>query len=130
MPTRPATAGDALIFYWKIIGPVDYNDISEDANRGEVVVNATFCCMELLKDHGTYKIDLPNCAIRELKIHLGIGSGVVYDVHVGGGEGGRWEHLIAGEAVNQLSYVLDEAKAGACARAAFLAASQDMNCRA
>ncbi len=94
------------------MGPVDYSDISEDANRGELVLNAAFCCMDLLKDNGTHRINLPNCAIKELKIHLGIGAGKIYDVHVGGDTSGRWEHLIAGEAVNQLSQVLDEAKSG------------------
>jgi class 3 adenylate cyclase len=42
---------------------------------------------------------------------LGIGAGLVSDVFVGGFPG-RWEHFLAGDGVNQLSQVLDLAKAG------------------
>ncbi|RKO89320.1 nucleotide cyclase, partial [Blyttiomyces helicus] len=100
--------GDAVIFYWKL--SPDDPDQSDNA-RGELVLKACHCCMDLLNNLGTYDIDIPDCATKVLRIHLGIGAGTVYDVHVGGFPG-RWEHFIAGDAVNQLSHVLDLAKAG------------------
>jgi hypothetical protein len=60
---------------------------------------------------GTYNIDIEDCSTKILRIHLGIGAGMIHEVHVGGGLG-RWEFFIAGDGVNQLGSVLDLAKAG------------------
>lgn len=79
--------------------------------RGETVYQAARCCLKLLTDLGEFKIDIKNCDTKALKIHLGIGAGKVYDILVGGYQD-RWEHFLAGEAANQLSQVLDLAKAG------------------
>jgi hypothetical protein len=78
--------------------------------KGEIVLRAAHCCLELLKKLGTYNIDIQDCDTKVLKIHLGIGAGQIYDVHVG--YGNRWEHFIAGDGVNQLGTVLDLAKSG------------------
>jgi hypothetical protein len=122
--------GDAVIIYWKVNGthtdgigqvspkkPVtpEYFDFelkqtSEECEKGEIVLKAANCCLELLKRLGTYTIDIEDCSIKTLRIHLGIGAGQIFDVHVG--EGDRWEHFIAGDGINQLSTVLDLAKAG------------------
>ena len=80
-----------------------------DIRKGELVYKAANCCSDLLAKLGSYEVKIPEKKV--LNIHLGIGSGTVYDVHVGGPPG-RWEHFIAGEAVNQLSIVLDLAKPG------------------
>jgi class 3 adenylate cyclase len=115
-------AGDAVIFYWTLDvkrgdkeddDDFDDDDISPEENieRGECVLRACECCLQLLTELGEYKIDLPDIDIKVLRIHLGIGAGALYDVHVGGGPG-RWEHLIAGDAINQLGIVLDLAKPG------------------
>lgn len=48
----------------------------------------------------------------ELRIHLGIGAGKVFDVVVGSAQHSRFEHFVAGEAVEQLGLVLDLAKPG------------------
>jgi len=104
--------GDAVIFYWKIPGlTTAETSLADDTARGELVLKACHCCLDLLTKLGKYAIDIPQCDIKELRIHLGIGAGQIFDVHVGG-ESGRWEHFIAGEAVNQLAQVLDLAKAG------------------
>ncbi|KAI9208088.1 nucleotide cyclase [Polychytrium aggregatum] len=107
-------AGDAVIVYWKIEGPCDGTNISPNdpvsIARGELVVKACYCCLDMLKKLGRYKINIPGCEIEDLQIHLGIGSGQLYDVHVGMTD--RWEHFIAGEAVNQLNHVLNAAKPG------------------
>ena len=84
--------------------------------RGELVLKAARCCLDLLTKLGTYEVNIPELddpqgKYKELRIHLGIGAGKLFDVHVGG-EFGRWEHFIAGDAVNQLATVLDLAKAG------------------
>ena len=78
--------------------------------KGDIVGKASQCCLELLRKLGTYNIEIPECEIKVLKIHLGIGAGQIFDVHVGHGD--RWEHFIAGDGVNQLATVLDLAKSG------------------
>jgi class 3 adenylate cyclase len=86
-------------------------DHSEDVERGELVYKASHCCLTLLTKWGNYDINIPDCATKTLRIHLGIGAGLISDIIVGGSPG-RWEHLIAGDGINQLSTVLDLAKAG------------------
>jgi len=101
--------GDAVIFYWKI-NDDNLDDISEDPARGELVLTACDCCIKLLNQLGRFPIDIPDCEITELKIHLGIGAGKIYDIHVGTKD--RWEHFIGGDAMDQISTVLDLAEAG------------------
>ena len=86
-------------------------DSQEDIERGELVFKAAHCCLALLTKLGTYDINIADCATKQLRIHLGIGAGLITNIVVGG-DPGRWEHLIAGDGVNQLSQVLDLAKAG------------------
>ncbi|KAJ3190642.1 hypothetical protein HK101_008516 [Irineochytrium annulatum] len=102
-------AGDAVIVCWKMEDEDDGG--AWELPRAELVLRASYCCMDLLNNLGTYVIDIPNCATKMLRIHLGIGAGNIFDVHLGG-EHGRWEHFITGDAVKQLSFVLDLAKAG------------------
>ncbi len=122
-----------MIFYWKLpaiakdqkeIDRIDEEDEDdellgeinpktkslEDVAKGELVLKAAHCCLELLKKLGSYQIDIAECNIKVLRIHLGIGAGTIHDVHVGAAD--RWEHFIAGEGVNQLATVLDLAKSG------------------
>ncbi|KAJ3125159.1 hypothetical protein HK098_000533 [Nowakowskiella sp. JEL0407] len=82
----------------------------DDRRRGELVLKASLCCLDLLTKLGTYDIDIPGNETKSLRIHLGIGAGKIYDVHVG--DAGRWEHFVASDAVNQLAHVLDLAKSG------------------
>ncbi|KAI8916196.1 nucleotide cyclase [Gorgonomyces haynaldii] len=103
-------AGDAVIVCWRSDQLVDLFDNDQDAARGELVYKAAQCCLRLLTELGTYAIDIKDCDTRLLRIHLGIGAGLISDVIVGG-ETGRWEHFIAGEGVLQLAQVLDLAKA-------------------
>ena len=86
------------------------NSPNEDSAKGEVVLKAAHCCLDLLKQLGSYEVEIPQIGQKVLAIHLGIGAGNVFDVQVGGID--RWEHFIAGDAVNQLASVLDLAKAG------------------
>ncbi|KNE69724.1 hypothetical protein AMAG_14269 [Allomyces macrogynus ATCC 38327] len=107
--------------------------------RGRLVVQAAECCFDLLGKLKNYKVKIPmpgtgggavildgsitsgvtrsaNGGVamfeeRELKIHLGIGAGKIYDIHVGG-DPGRWEHFVVGDAMEQLAIVLDLAKPG------------------
>ncbi|KAI9093055.1 nucleotide cyclase [Phlyctochytrium arcticum] len=101
-------AGDAVIFYWPLDPRKD--DIENEQTRGEIVLKASYCCLDLLHHCNPYPINLTDVGMKELRIHLGIGSGYVYDVHVG--EQYRWEHFIAGDGVNQIAAVLDLAKPG------------------
>lgn len=104
------TKGDAVIFYWKLSKDDFNSDKTDDNVRGEIVLQAAHCCLELLKLLGSYEVQIPELGSKILRIHLGIGAGSVYDVNVGGLD--RWEHFIGGDAVNQLASVLDLAKAG------------------
>ncbi|KAJ3049420.1 hypothetical protein HK097_009578 [Rhizophlyctis rosea] len=113
-------AGDAVIFYWKL--PVDPTRSTHDPDEGEeqiddvaggeIVLKAATCCGRLLEELGSFAIDIDGIDTKELRMHLGIGAGKVFDVHVGGEKGSRWEHFVAGDAVNQISTVLDLAKPG------------------
>ena len=104
-------SGDALVVYWSSPTAINMTDSKEDIERGELVYKAAHCCLTLLTKLGTYGINIADCPTKTLAIHLGIGAGLITDVVVGGAPG-RWEHFIAGDAVNQLSQVLDLAKAG------------------
>ena len=84
---------------------------AKEVARGEIVLKAAQCCLDLLTRLGTYDINVEDCATKLLRIHLGIGAGPIYEVHVGGPPG-RWEFFISGDGVNQLGSVLDLAKAG------------------
>ncbi|KAI9223332.1 hypothetical protein BC828DRAFT_268396 [Blastocladiella britannica] len=87
--------------------------------QGTPVVKAAECCLDLLHKLQNYTVQIPPPAnnpseapaTRELKIHLGIGAGKIYDVHVGG-DPGRWEHFVVGDAMEQLAQVLDLASPG------------------
>ncbi|KAI8850317.1 hypothetical protein BC829DRAFT_488861 [Chytridium lagenaria] len=102
-------AGDAVIVCWKM--EEEEGDGAWELPRAELVLKASYCCMDLINNLGTYEIDIPNYETKILRLHLGIGAGTIYDVHVGG-DPGRWEHFVTGDAIKQLSYVLDLAKAG------------------
>ncbi|KAJ3115032.1 hypothetical protein HK098_007081, partial [Nowakowskiella sp. JEL0407] len=105
-------AGDAVVFYWKMESTNLF--FTDDRKRGELVLKASLCCLDLLTKLGTYDIDIPGNETKSLRIHLGIGAGKIYDVHVG--DAGRWEHFVASDAVNQLAHVLDLAKSGELAK--------------
>ena len=92
-------------------GAIDLTDNFFDIERGELVYRAAYCCLQLLTEMGEYAINIEDCPTKKLRIHLGIGAGLISDIVVGGSPG-RWEHFLAGDAVNQLSQVLDSAKAG------------------
>jgi class 3 adenylate cyclase len=36
-----------------------------------------------------------------LSMHIGLGAGVVYDMHVGSVKHGRWEYFVDGEAIQE-----------------------------
>jgi class 3 adenylate cyclase len=105
--------GDAVIFYWKSEEFIDADDESHEAlvKKGHIVLRACECCMELLTKLSDYDISIPGVISTKLKIHLGVGAGQIFDVHVGGTRG-RWEHFIAGDAVQQISMTLDLARPG------------------
>jgi class 3 adenylate cyclase len=113
-------AGDAVLFYWKLDAKERRNTcIASKTNscncpkclKGEVVLRAALCCTDLLKRLGRYEINIEGCDVKHLSIHLGIGAGNLMDVHAKGNEY-RFEHFVAGDAVNQLMAVLNDAKPG------------------
>eukprot|EP00835_Amoeboradix_gromovi_P004776 NODE_395_length_9429_cov_0.550054.p3 type:complete len:643 gc:universal NODE_395_length_9429_cov_0.550054:7582-5654(-) len=109
--------GDAVIFYWKAPTNKDNESKKDKLKRyGELVLKACLCCLELLDLLNPYNVEIPAAESggveqRALRIHLGIGAGQIFDVHVGGAPG-RWEHVCIGDAIEQISQVLDLAKAG------------------
>ena len=108
--------GDAVIFYWKAPTNKENESKKDKLKRyGELVLKACLCCLELLDLLNPYNVEIPaeggGFEQRALRIHLGIGAGQIFDVHVGGAPG-RWEHVCIGDAIEQISQVLDLAKAG------------------
>ncbi|KAI9164302.1 hypothetical protein H9P43_008131 [Blastocladiella emersonii ATCC 22665] len=97
----------------------EWVDRAKAQRQGSPVVKAAECCLDLLNKLKNYRVKIPplptdprgESVERELKIHLGIGAGKIYDVHVGGNPG-RWEHFVVGDAMEQLATVLDLAKPG------------------
>jgi len=79
--------------------------------KGETVLKGCVCCLELLHNLGKYRVNIEGCSVNELNIHLGIGAGQIFDIHVKGDEE-RWEHFIVGDPMLQLGTVLNLAKPG------------------
>jgi len=123
-------AGDAVIIMWKADmtgtdgvqcmregkdsvkdGGNPMSIICRCANcvKGELVLKGSVCCLELLQNLGKYRVNIEGCSVNELNIHLGIGSGQIYDIHVKGDEE-RWEHFVVGDPMTQLGVVLNLAK--------------------
>ncbi|KAI9138494.1 nucleotide cyclase [Paraphysoderma sedebokerense] len=111
--------GDAVLFYWSLNDKPGTPIENDPRRKGFLVIKACECCLDLLKKLKNYQVVIPPSSkdktgqptTKELKIHLGVGAGRIFDVHVGG-EPGRWEHFIVGDAMEQLATVLDLAKAG------------------
>lgn len=117
-------AGDALIACWRLeLDPEEYTQAGEMVCRrpeqnsceclkclkGEVVLEASLCCLALLKHLGSIEVDLPGHGTQQLTIHIGVGAGQLFDIHLVGDED-RYEFMIAGDAVNQLELVLHSAE--------------------
>jgi len=108
-------AGDAVIFCWTYdLG----NDIMDGGGEntfnffdaGSTIINVIICCIDLIKTVNDNPVYIPGYQT-VLGIHLALGAGNMYHIHVGGPPG-RWEHFIAGNVTTQLSKILDEAKSG------------------
>jgi class 3 adenylate cyclase len=82
-------------------------DSSSAADLKAAVNKATESSLRMLNtlDHFVVDKDL------SLRLHLGIGCGKIYGLHVGG-HNNRWEYFAAGPALGQLKYALDSAQQG------------------
>ncbi|KAI9316161.1 hypothetical protein DFJ73DRAFT_929755 [Zopfochytrium polystomum] len=86
-------AGDAAIACWSTMG--------SNAHRLTRITQSFVCCLEILYEFR----EETRCSSDDLGIHIGIGIGQLYHVHVGKPEGqsegpDRREYFIAGEAVS------------------------------
>ena len=59
-----------------------------------ILLNAIQCSLQMLTELSKYVVEIDNLKIG-LSIHIGLGLGPIYHVHVGGYPG-RWEHFISG----------------------------------
>ncbi|ORX79562.1 hypothetical protein BCR32DRAFT_294366 [Anaeromyces robustus] len=106
-------AGDAVIICWTIENINKYQYIMQEEYEEmklALLLNATRCSLQMLTELSKYTVEIDDLKI-DLNIHIGLGVGIMFNVHVGGYPG-RWEHFISGSAVNQVTKILDLAKAG------------------
>jgi class 3 adenylate cyclase len=106
-------AGDALIICWSIEDTNKYQYIMHEEYeeiKSALSLNAIRCSFQMLTELSKYTVEIDDLKI-DLSIHIGLGIGTIFNVHVGGYPG-RWEHFISGNAVNQVTKILDIAKAG------------------
>jgi len=59
-----------------------------------LLLNTVRCSLQLLTELSKYTVEIDNLKI-DLSIHIGLGLGSIFNVHVGGYPG-RWEHFISG----------------------------------
>lgn len=59
-----------------------------------LLLNALRCSFQMLTELSKYTVEIDNLKIG-LSIHIGLGVGNIFNVHVGGYPG-RWEHFISG----------------------------------
>ncbi|ORX57168.1 adenylyl cyclase [Piromyces finnis] len=106
-------AGDAIVICWTIDDINKYQYIMQEEYEEiklALLLNTVRCSLQLLAELSKYTVEIDNLKI-DLSIHIGLGLGSIFNVHVGGYPG-RWEHFISGGAVNQVASILDFAKAG------------------
>ncbi len=63
-------------------------------DAGSTIINVIICCIDLIKTVNDNPVYIPGYQT-VLGIHLALGAGNMYHIHVGGPPG-RWEHFIAG----------------------------------
>ena len=95
--------GDAVLIMW----PVELS--SHQDVKAATALMASLCALQLLKDCAEYDRGEGQNAV-SLKLHCGIGSGLVYCMCVGEGE--RWEFFISGDPLQQLAEAVPQAKTG------------------
>eukprot|EP01137_Pigoraptor_chileana_P035829 Opistho-2@30472 len=93
-------AGDAIQVIWS-------HDPKSGVAYEHTICVACQCAFELTATLNRFQIDTDLV----LSLHIGVGAGKLFGLHVGG-VNGRWEYLIAGDAVNELKDTVDEAKMG------------------
>jgi hypothetical protein len=101
-------AGDAVLVCWPLDGGGD--DAGDDARHAAVAAAA--CAMRLLNLEPT----TPASGEPPVSLHLALHCGAVTEMHLGNGDslGGRWEHMCAGRALDELGPLIRAADAGQC----------------
>jgi class 3 adenylate cyclase len=77
----------------------------EDLSKA--VDQATICSLQMLNALDPFPVDKE----LSLRLHIGLGAGSLYGIHVGGVDN-RWEYFAAGDALSQLKYAVDASKQG------------------
>jgi class 3 adenylate cyclase len=109
-------AGDSMLVTWPA-PPEDPEELAQSCGR------AATCAADMIRNLSNFKVVLADFLYstvnqlpedeREvnLTIHLSLGAGPVYHVHIG--DKGRRDYFISGEALSQAAELLDVAKGGA-----------------
>ena len=93
-------AGDALQVVWR-------NRRGSTDSLAQLVYRASRCCLDLLNRLNNFS---PVEGV-VLKLHMGVGAGVLSSFYVGG-HANKWEYFVAGEPIEQMSDATEEATHG------------------
>ena len=96
-------AGDALQVVWRSHARAN----EQPEGLPELVLRASMCCLDMLQHLNEFS-PVPGVVLR---LHMGIGAGLVSAFCVGGWRR-KWEYFISGEPVGQMAVAADEAKCG------------------
>lgn len=92
--------GDAILVSWELKdSPV------------ETLASAVNGCLKLLERLGSHRVQIPDeDTTFPLSMHIGLGVGSVYDLHVGATKHERWEYYLAGTAMEEVVTLVNVAQ--------------------
>ena len=100
-------AGDALIALWPVLSHVVRLGPDAETSLAEMAHKATKCGLEIQEALGEYKAADGS----PMLLQIGIGAGDIYNVHLGGVLD-RWEFLLSGTPLVQMSLAKEKAPPG------------------
>ncbi|MDX1616422.1 MAG: adenylate/guanylate cyclase domain-containing protein [Candidatus Promineifilaceae bacterium] len=100
-------AGDGLLVLWPIAAGMARLGHDAQVALAECVARAAQCAIDLQSELHEFR----SAAGLTLSLGIGIGAGDVYDVHLGG-VFGRWEFLLSGSPLVQMSLAKEQARPG------------------
>jgi class 3 adenylate cyclase len=100
-------AGDALLALWPVSSKIARLSPAARESLSEMALRATQCGLEIQRSLEDYK----TLDGTRLALQVGVGAGDVYSVHLGG-VFGRWEFLLSGTPLAQMTVAKEQARPG------------------
>ena len=103
-------SGDAIMVSWW--------QLSDDLTDSNVLLDSQIairCAVSLLKNAGSYKIEIDSTDVAEMGLHIGLSQGEVFLSIFGGSaprSSGRWKYLLHGPPIHHLGLAVDVGKNG------------------